>query len=950
LIGLRVDERENKRRKAMKRWMSRVSGGGCVHCGNGQSLKRTKEHGMYGTRKSSEFLVIIVIIGFLVASAYAGDGPMFPGAMYRAPEYQPLPQCVAASDLNGDQVADLAVAYSHTNEVAVRLALGNGAFGAPILYAVGNAPQSVAIGDLNGDGKPDLAVATNGAVSVLLGWGDGTFGAPADFGTYGSSVVAIADLDGDTKPDVAVATNGGVSVLLGQGDGTLDPAVLYSGARGDCDPRSMAIADLDGDGDLDLAVPVCASYGKVQLFRNQGDGTFANAGTQSADYYPYSMALADLNGDEKLDLVIANSDSRSYPTATLTVRLGNGDLTFGPRMDYPLGDGNRGAYHVAIGDFNRDDVPDVAVVIVDAHCVVLVQGLGDGTLGTPVSYYGGYRPRSVAIADLDGDDVLDLAVAHDDENLYDVWVLLGVGDGSMVAPRSYAVGDDPRGVAIGDLDGDGVPDLAVANLFSDSVSVLLGTGDGGFAPAIDYSVGYRPASVAIGDLDGDGDLDLALPISDYDRGKVSLLLNQGDGTFGAALPCSSSPEPRFIAIGDLNGDDIPDLVVAHGYNTNAVSVYLGLGGGAFAPRVLYAAGWNPAAIAIGDLNGDNVPDLAVANGEQDNVSVLLGLGDGTFAGRVNYRTGDSEAISIAIADLNADGVADMAAGHSSSGEFSVLLGLGDGTFADAVHYPSGGYRATCLAIGDLNADDVPDLVGTTYWGAVCVLLGLGDGTFAEALRYASGGCLPWWLAIGDLDGNGLLDLAVANLGINQVPDNVAVLLNQGMLNEPPVIACEAPVVLWSPDHELVDVGSAFTVTDPDEDPVALSFRVISDESEVPETGDGTGRHAPDFKTQLACGDEGLFVRSERRGPGDGRFYIFVITADDGNGGVTTQACVAAVCPHDQDEESLAYVLAQAQAAAADVQNAIDTLGVETLNPSDLDLYEHGLSDELGPHQ
>ncbi len=164
-------------------------------------------------------------------------------------------------------------------------------------------------------------------------------------------------------------------------------------------------------------------------------------------------------------------------------------------------------------------------------------------------------------------------------------------------------------------------------------------------------------------------------------------------------------------------------------------------------------------------------------------------------------------------------------------------------------------------------------------------------------------------------------------------------------NQPPVIACGDPVVLWSPNHELVDVRSAFSVEDPDGDDVTLSIRVISDESEVPETGDGTGRHAPDFKDVLASGDEGLFVRSERRGPEDGRYYILVITADDSIA-ATTAVCIAAVCPHDQNQESLAYVLAQAEAAALDVQDAVDA--GDPLPPEPL--YEHGLSDELGPHQ
>ncbi|UCD73796.1 MAG: thrombospondin type 3 repeat-containing protein [Phycisphaerales bacterium] len=166
-------------------------------------------------------------------------------------------------------------------------------------------------------------------------------------------------------------------------------------------------------------------------------------------------------------------------------------------------------------------------------------------------------------------------------------------------------------------------------------------------------------------------------------------------------------------------------------------------------------------------------------------------------------------------------------------------------------------------------------------------------------------------------------------------------------NAPPEITCNGPVVLWSPDHDLVDISSAFSVYDPDDDPVYLSFMVLSDESELPETGDGTGKHSPDFKDELYDNGRGLLVRSERRGPEDGRFYLLVITADDGQGGITTSVCIGAVVPHDEDDASLADVLAQADASAIIVE-AMAAAG--PVDPSAVGLYEHGMSEELGPKQ
>ena len=167
-------------------------------------------------------------------------------------------------------------------------------------------------------------------------------------------------------------------------------------------------------------------------------------------------------------------------------------------------------------------------------------------------------------------------------------------------------------------------------------------------------------------------------------------------------------------------------------------------------------------------------------------------------------------------------------------------------------------------------------------------------------------------------------------------------------NQPPLITCNGPVVLWSPNHDLVDVGSAISISDPDNDPVTTSFRVFSDEPETPETGDGTGRHAPDFKNEYGTG-RGLLVRSERQGRvwSNGRFYVVVVTADDGNGGVTTEVCIAAVVPHDQnDPSSLDAVMAQAQAGAQAIRDALPIGG----NPPPPGLHEHGLAGPVGPKQ
>jgi hypothetical protein len=219
-----------------------------------------------------------------------------------------------------------------------------------------------------------------------------------------------------------------------------------------------------------------------------------------------------------------------------------------------------------------------------------------------------------------------------------------------------------------------------------TVSVLLNRGDGTFQAKVDYATGRGPMEVVIGDLNGDGMPDLATANADF-AATVSVLLNRGDGTFGANLDYRTGNETFSIAVGDLNGDGKPDLATAN-YNpdciddpryaacpgSNTVSVLLNTGDGSFRAHRDYRTGLSPASVAIGDLNGDGKPDLATANSEflVNTVSVLANRGDGTFRPRLDYRTG-AWPTSVAVDDLTGDGKADLAIANSQANTVSVLL-------------------------------------------------------------------------------------------------------------------------------------------------------------------------------------------------------------------------------------------------------------------------------------
>jgi hypothetical protein len=360
---------------------------------------------------------------------------------------------------------------------------------------------------------------------------------------------------------------------------------------------------------------------------------------------------------------------------------------------------------------------------------------------------GGFGATSIAISDVNGDGKLDLVVANEGSSA--VAVLLGNGDGSFRPAVSYVPGGIfTESVAVADMNGDGKPDLLVASRCASStgdcsglVGVLLGNGDGTFQPAVTYGSGGQGAdSVAVADVNGDGKPDLLVAnecgvIGPYcpenDNGVIGVLLGNGDGTFQAAVTYDSGGgSTRSLAAADVNGDGKPDLLVANcgrgGCAASNLGVLLGNGNGTFQPAVSYSTGCcNSLSVAVRDVNGDGKPDLLVANAcsifqftctGPGTVGVLLGNGDGTFQAAVTYGSGGLGTFSVAAADVNGDGKPDLlvtnlcALPNCTNGRVEVLLGFGDGTFLPAVGYSSGGYDARFVAVADVNGDGKPDLV------------------------------------------------------------------------------------------------------------------------------------------------------------------------------------------------------------------------------------------------
>ena len=355
-------------------------------------------------------------------------------------------------------------------------------------------------------------------------------------------------------------------------------------------------------------------------------------------------------------------------------------VSFTARVDYPVG---ANPSSVAVGDFNGDGVPDFATANFGANTVSVLLGNGDGTFQAAQTYAtAGFNPEFVAVGDVNLDGRQDLAVAQSGSTPSLVSVLLGNGDGSFQPARIFATGQGSLSVAIGDVNGDGRPDLVAANYYSNDVSVLLGNGDGTFQAAQSFpTAGMNPVTVAVGDFNGDGRPDLAVTngantTSGAVPGNLAVLLGNGDGTFQAARTIDVGITPAFVAVRDVNGDGRPDLAVAN-FRSNDVSVLLGNGDGTFQAPRNFDTGTGPLSIAVGDVNSDGQADLAVANFDfnirgPNTVSVLLGNGDGTFQAAQAFSVGTNPA-SVAVGDFNGDVRQDLAVGNFNSDNVSVLI-------------------------------------------------------------------------------------------------------------------------------------------------------------------------------------------------------------------------------------------------------------------------------------
>ena len=804
------------------------------------------------------------------------------------------PSSVTVGDFNGDNKPDLVVVDGQEYSISVLMGNGDGTFQAAKSFGTGREPLAAAVGDFNGDGKADVATvnAIGGTVSVLLGNGDGTFQAASTY-TVGSNPWSIAagDFNADGKTDLVVGnladyTNTSLSLLAGNGDGTFQTARTFATTG---DPYAFVVGDFNGDGRADIAVASSLGFGiqagigppdlaitgsHTGIFASGEPGaqytiTVTNLGpgwsddaVAVSDALPSIMTASAIGGSGWNCALSTVSCTRSdavapgaaYPNVTVTanvatvapetvtntvsVSAASGDpnpanntasdatviglaqtITFAAIPDHSLLDppftvtatastglpvsfSATGSCGVSGNTVTIKSVGTCSVTATQAGNTIygpgsltrtfnIVPGISSITLtaspqspvllGTQVTLTATISPANSSAKVTFYDGVKILGTASMSSGVASVSTsLLGAGNHKL---RAYCAGLSSStvalsvtalagsfpsynqskdtgatlAIALGDMNGDGIPDVAVAYSQYNTAGIMLGDGKGNFSTAVDYAAGQTPKSIALADFNGDGQLDVV--VANFPGAAV--LLGNGNGTFRAAttytLGGQSGSQGYSVVVADFDGDGNADFAVA--FANSWVVVMLGNGDGTFRNAGTYATNSKSStetgiALAVEDFNGDGKPDLAVTDAANLAVSVLLGNGDGTFQAASSYSAGGAP-LSIALGDLNGDGAPDVVVGLN--GQVAVLPGNGTGGLL-APHLQTAASQITAVALGDFNGDGKLDVAAAgSQSGTVVLLLGNGDGTLQTGSNVTTIGN-PTSVLVADVNGDHKSDL------------------------------------------------------------------------------------------------------------------------------------------------------------------------------------------------
>jgi len=654
-------------------------------------------------------------------------------------------------------------------------------------------PLSPVVADLDENGIPELTIADNGGeyLTVLTVNSPTDIEVFQRIQTGAANGVGVHDVDGDDHKDLIIDVAGNLSVYKGTPSGNFEtsPSSSLQLARAS---TVIRFGDVNNDGTIDI-VSTNAFEDSVTVLINDGFGTFTEAagspfptGQRSLD-----LEIADLDNDQNIDIVTVDEQSEDF-----TILLGDGAGSFSPGSSVVFNfSGAPSGINLEDWDLDGDVdafilsccsiLPDGSL----ATAVSVLESDGTGNFEEVTNIPVGSNIGSLPTGDFDGDGDPDVALITADSTIS---ILENQGSGQFsLGMASPPIGDrDPRLITVGDFSGDGNADVATINRTTDDLSIVTGDGMGGFSSVFPtaLSFGVDPVGIALADINSDGTQDAL--VARGARGDIQLLRGIGNGLFrddGFIPLTGDNPrmrEPLGLKSANLNSDSIEDVVVATRLAGGSVTVFLGdpAGGFSAAPGSPFPVNLGPHDVAIGDVDGDDVPDIVVLGFSADAVAILLGNETGGFSlagDGTPVPVGDGP-VSIKLSDLDSDGINEIITTNQIDNTLSILKSNGSGEFVSALPSPlSPGIRPQDVDVGDLNADGNQDLAVVNGSGRDIAIL-LGDGEFQFEPASGSPITLPGFrgenIEIADFDDDGDLDI-VATYGI---PDGTIVLLNDGV--------------------------------------------------------------------------------------------------------------------------------------------------------------------------
>lgn len=681
--------------------------------------------------------------------------------------------------------------------------------------------RAVTMVDIDGDGKPDMVAASEGGSPITVLRNTSTSGITSfdfrlGFGNGNSFYsLTIGDVDGDGKPDViGISGFSIVSVFRNTSTpGNISFADYLSFGTGG-QAKSVSIGDIDRDGKPDLAVSNGLGN-SISVLRNTstiGVISFATKVDFVITNNNYSVSMGDMDGDGKVDLMASNGNSNTISVLRNTSTIGT--VSFATKVDFATGTNSSS---LCIGDIDGNGKLDIAITNQTSNTLSVLRNTSTVSVlsfAAKVDFATGTAPIAIAIGDIDGDGKPDLGVANSTANTVSVLRNTSIsGTISFVAKVDFATGSNPLYVTIGDNDGDGKPDLAVANYSYDSVSIfqqlpivtlasfspasgpigtsvtIIGTGFNATAGQNSVYFGAVKASVTAASATS---LTVTVPIgATYENISVTNLgvaltgysvkpftvTLAGNIAFGNKQDFATGTTPTSVSIGDIDSDGKSDMVVTS-YNNNKVSVYRNIstsGNTNFDAKVDFATNSSPNMVKLIDIDGDGKLDLIVLNGQFNIMSVFRNTsvsGTITFAAKVDLPSG-LNSLDVSIGDLNNDGKPDLVTANANSNTVSVyrnISTLGSVIFAAKVDLtPFSG--TISVAIDDIDGDGKSDLIIANNGPTVSVLR--NTTTTATTISFAakvdfSIDIYASVLKIGDIDGDGKLDIATSNWDTNVI--------------------------------------------------------------------------------------------------------------------------------------------------------------------------------------